>query len=72
MPVAAILQGYNHLLIQGDPTFGIELNYYKNFRYNAGVPAGESWIEGKVCDKNGKDITEKLQLAEKFFLDNSF
>ena len=72
MPVAALLQGYNHLVIQGDPTFGIELNYYKNFRYNAGIPAGESWIEGKVCDKEGNDITEKLKVAEQFFLENSF
>lgn len=72
MPVAALLQGYNHLMIQGDPTFGIELNYLKNYRYNAGIPAGESWIPGPVFDKEGNDITAKLKEAEAFFLANSF
>ena len=72
MPVAALLQGYNHLSIQGDPTFGIELNYNKNFRYNAGIPAGESWLPGPVTDKDGNDITAKVKLAESFFLEHSF
>lgn len=72
MPIAALLQGYNHLSIQGDPTFGVELNYNKNFRYNAGIPAGKSWISGEIFDKEGNNITEKVQAAERFFIEHSF
>lgn len=32
VPISAIIRAYNSLLIQPNPYFGAELNYYKSFR----------------------------------------
>mgnify|MGYP002625553996 CR=1 FL=1 len=71
-PIAAILDAYNSCLIQADPTYSTENNYYKTFRLEAKIPAGESWIKGKIIDKDGNDITEIVKKAEKWLLDNTF
>lgn len=71
-PIAAILDAYNSCLIQADPTYSTENNYYKTFRLDAKIPVGESWIKGKIIDKDGNDITEMVKKAEKWLLDNTF
>ncbi|MBQ7479043.1 MAG: aldo/keto reductase, partial [Selenomonadaceae bacterium] len=70
MPTAAVLEAYNASMIQPVPTFGADLCYYKCERYRKGLAEGQSWIEGKVFDKDGNDITELLQKAEKFLLEH--
>ena len=72
MPVAAILDAYNSCFISADPTFSTEHNYYKTFRLDAKIPAGQSWIEGRLIDKDGVDVTETVRKVEKWMLDNSF
>jgi len=71
-PVAGILEAYNNCFLQPDPTFSTEHNYYKTFRLEAKIPAGESWIKNKIIDKNGNDITEIVKKAETWLLQNSF
>ena len=72
MPVAGILDAYNSCFLQPDPTFATEHNYYKTFRLDAKIPEGKSWIEGKIIDKDGNDITDLVRKAEDFLLKNSF
>ena len=72
MPVAGVLDAYNSCQIQPDPTFSAENNYYKTFRLDAGIPAGESWVKGRLIDKEGNDVTEMVQKAEKWLMENTF
>ena len=72
MPVAGVLDAYNSCLIQPDPTFSAENNYYKPLRYDAKIPEGQSWISGKLIAKDGEDVTELVAKAEKWLLDNMF
>lgn len=71
-PVAEILDAYNSCMFQPDPTYGTEHNYYKTVRLDAKIPAGQSWIEGKIVDRDGNDITETVKKAETWLLKNSF
>lgn len=71
-PVAGILEAYNNCFLQPDPTYATEHNYYKTFRLEAKIPAGESWIKNKIVDKNGNNITEIVKKAETWLLQNSF
>lgn len=72
MPVAGILDAYNSCQIQPDPSYGVENCYYRTFRFAANIPSGQSWIKGKLVDKEGNDITETVKVAEKWLMDNSF
>lgn len=72
MPVAAMLDAYNSCMIQPDPTYGTENNYYKTLRLSAKIPDGQSWIGGKLIDKDGNDVTETVRKVEKWLLDNTF
>ena len=72
MPVAGVLDAYNSCLIQPDPTFSAENNYYKSLRYDAKIPEGQSWIAGKLVAKDGEDVTEMVAKAEKWLLENMF
>ena len=72
MPVAAMLDAYNSCMIQPDPTYSTENNYYKTFRLDAKIPAGQSWISGKLIDKDGNDVTETVRKVEKWLMDNTF
>lgn len=72
MPVAAMLDAYNSCQIQPDPTYSTENNYYKTFRLDAKIPAGQSWIEGKLIDRDGNDVTETVRKVEKWLLENTF
>lgn len=70
MPVAGVLETYNSAMIQPNPYFAAEHNYYKGVRYQNKIDG--SWIDGKIIDKDGNDITEKVKEAEDFLLKNSF
>ena len=72
MPVAGVLDAYNSCMIQPDPTFSAENNYYKTFRFDAKIPDGQSWIDGKFVDKNGEDVTETVRMAESWLMENTF
>ena len=71
-PVAGILDAYNSCFLQPDPTYGTENNYYKTLRLDAKIPAGQSWLEGKIVDRDGNDITELVKTAEAWLLKNTF
>lgn len=72
MPVAGVLDAYNSCMIQPDPTYGAENNYYKTFRFDAKIPDGQSWVNGRLVDKDGNDVTDTVKMAEKWLLDNTF
>lgn len=72
MPVAGILDAYNSCMIQTDPSFGAENAYYKNYRHDAGIPAGQSWVDGKLIDREGNDITDLVRKAEEWLLENTY
>ncbi|WP_295779377.1 hypothetical protein [uncultured Intestinibacter sp.] len=57
-------------MIQPNPYFAAENNYYKGVRYQNNIDG--SWISEKIIDKDGKDITDKVREAEDFLLKNSF
>ena len=69
MPVAGLLDAYNSCMIQPDPTFATENNYYDTERYAAGVKG--SWIEGALIDREGNDITETVRDAEAWLIEHS-
>lgn len=72
MPVAGVLDAYNSCMIQPDPTFSAENNYYKTFRFAAKIPDGQIWIGGELIDKNGVDVTETVRIAERWLMENTF
>lgn len=65
-----VLESYNSIMIQPNPYFAAENNYYKAVRYQNNIDG--SWISEKIIDKDGKDITDKVREAEDFLLKNSF
>ena len=69
MPIAAVLDTYNSCMIQPDPGFATENNYYATERYAAGIKG--SWIDGAIIDRDGNDITQTVQDAEAWLLEHS-
>ena len=43
MPVAGVLESYNSIMIQPNPYFAAENNYYKGVRYQNNIDG--SWIK---------------------------
>ncbi|WP_050635337.1 aldo/keto reductase [Candidatus Stoquefichus sp. SB1] len=73
VPLSAILRTYNSLLIQPNPTFGAELNYYKSFRTaydRAFEKADYSSLNAKINDAFDVNIAVKEAIA--FLIQNSF
>ncbi len=71
MPVAGVLDAYNSCMIQPNPYFAAENNYYKGVRFAKGIPG--SWPSGeKIMDAEGNDITDMVKEAETFLLEHSF
>ncbi|MDD3220321.1 MAG: aldo/keto reductase [Lachnospiraceae bacterium] len=68
MPVGEILDNYNSCELQGPVR--TENNYYKSIRYENGIEG--SWIQGRIVDHEGNDITEMVRIAEKYLLENSY
>ena len=70
MPVAGVLDTYNSCMIQPDPTFATENNYYATERYAAGRHG--SWIDGAIIDREGNDITQTVRDAEAWLMEHDF
>lgn len=73
VPVSNIIRAYNSLMIQPDPYFGAELNYYKTFKlgYKTGIE-NEDYSE---CTKalNGElDVNQAVKESVEFFNKNGF
>lgn len=73
VPVSGILRAYNSLLIQPNPFFGAELNYYKSFRsgYDRAFETGDYSAQ---TEKIGRafDVNAALREAIEFETKNSF
>lgn len=72
MPADAILEAYNNCMIQPNPQFTAELNYYRNARYKHRIPDGQPWLEGRAVCADGTDVTKQVAQAEEFLLKNMF
>ena len=73
VPVSGILRAYNSLLIQPNPTFGAELNYYKSFRsgYDRAFETGDYAAQTEKIG-GALDVTAALREAIGFETKNSF
>lgn len=73
VPVSGILRAYNSLLIQPNPTFGAELNYYKSFRsgYDRAFETGDYAAQTEKIG-GAFDVNEALREAIDFETKNSF
>ena len=73
VPVSGILRAYNSLLIQPNPTFGAELNYYKSFRsgYDRSFENGDYTAQTEKIG-GAFDVTAALREAIDFETKNSF
>ena len=73
VPVSGILRTYDSLLLQPNPLFGAELNYYKSFRSAYGR-AFESGDYAAQTERIGSafDVTAALREAIEFLTTNSF
>lgn len=73
VPVSGILRAYNSLLIQPNPTFGAELNYYKSFRsgYDRAFETGDYAAQAEKIG-GAFDVNEALREAIDFETKNSF
>ncbi|MEC4184825.1 aldo/keto reductase [Adlercreutzia sp. R21] len=70
MPVAAIVDAYNAMMIQGGA--GAELNYYFEWRYRNGIFGKGSIIDGMTFTAtDGSDITSLVQDADKMQRENA-
>ena len=74
MPVAAVLDAYNSIMVQNANGFVIqaENGYYRGLQFLAGRETGKTWIEGRIVDREGNDITELVREAEDYLIRNTF
>ena len=73
VPVSNIIRAYNSLMLQPNPYFGAELNYYKTFKL--GYKPGIENEDYSKCTEviNGKfDVTKAVKEAVEFFNKNGF
>ncbi|HIW25908.1 MAG TPA: aldo/keto reductase [Firmicutes bacterium] len=73
VPISGIIRAYNSLLIQPNPYFGAELNYYKSFRtaYYRAFESGDFTAQTKSIG-GAFDVNEALKEAIEFQIKNSF
>ena len=71
MPVAGVLDAYNSCMIQPDPAFSVENNYYATERYANNVGKGKSWIAEKLINQDGDEITDIVEKAETWLMQHS-
>ena len=73
VPLSHILRAYNSVLLQPNPYFGAELNYYKSFRSDfdrAYETANYDELTSKI--NNAFDVTKAIKEAIEFLTKNSF
>ncbi len=73
VPLSSIIRGYNSLLIQPNPYFGAELNYYKSFRsaYDRAYET-ENYSELTEAIDHAFDVNAALKEAIEFHTNFSF
>lgn len=73
VPVSGVIRAYNSMMIQPDPFFCAEMNYYKSFRSAYG-PAFETGDYAAQTEKIGGafDVTEAVREAAAFQAKNSY
>ncbi len=69
---AVILDTYNSCMLQPDPTFGAEHNYFSAEKAKHGLHKDELCIPGEVILKDGRNVTELVHEAEGFLNEHSF
>lgn len=71
VPISHVIRAYNSLLIQPNPYFGAELNYYKRFKkaYPSDYESGDF---SEFNEKVGFDVNKALKDASEFLTKNSF
>ena len=74
MPVAAVLDAYNSITVQqaNGCVVQAENGYYRGLQFLAGRETGKTWIEGRIVDRAGNDITELVKRAETYLIENTF
>lgn len=73
VPISNIIRAYNSLMLQPNPYFGAELNYYKTFKLN--YKPGIENEDYSVCTEavnNELDVNKALKESVQFFIDNGF
>lgn len=69
---AAILDAYNNCMLQPDPTFGAEHNYFAAEKAKHGLHKDDRCITDEVILKNGANMTDLVHKAEDFLNKHSF
>ncbi len=69
---AAILDTYNNCMLQPDPTYGAEHNYFAAEKAKHGLHKDDRCIPGDVILENGANMTELIHKAEDFLNEHSF
>lgn len=74
MPVSGVLDAYNSIMVQQNRGFAInaENGYYRGLQFLAGREMGKSWIEGRIIDREGNDITDLVREAESYLITHTF
>ncbi len=73
VPVSGIIRAYNSMLIQPDPTFCAELNYYKSFRsaYDRAFETGDYTAQTEKIG-GAFDVTAALQESVTYHAKNNY
>ncbi len=71
IPISSIIEAYNNCLLQPNPYFSAELNYYKNFAIHH-TPASKCIHCGKCNQVSSLDVENALKEAANFLLEHSF
>ena len=69
---ADILDTWNACMIQPDPTFGAEGNYFSCQKAKRGLRQVDRCISGPVILADGTDVTERVRRAEDFLNEHTF
>lgn len=73
VPVSGIIRAYNSMLIQPDPTFCAELNYYKSFRsaYDRAFETGDYTAQTEKIG-GAFDVTAAVREAVAYHAENNY
>ena len=73
VPVSGIIRAYNSMLIQPDPTFCAELNYYKSFRsaYDRAFETGDYTAQTEKIG-GAFDVTAAVREAVEYHAANNY
>lgn len=69
---AVILETYDHCMLQPNPAFTAEHNYFTTEKAKHGIAPDERCIPGAAILPDGTDVTELVHQAEDFLTQNAF